>query len=137
MSSISISLLNKNRVLGAFNVAPRDLARAIQKAVEQTGGETLGKVKQIITTGQGMWKAPVDTGAMRSNIRITQKMPLKVVIEPNLSVTPYAAYVHEGTSSMRKRPFFEITAQSEEKRMQAFFQRTLDRFVKDLARKIG
>ena len=137
MSSLSISLKDEARIRRAFSNAPRELVVALQRAMEQTGGETLGKVKQVVTSGTGMWKAPVDTGAMRNNISITEKVPLRVVIEPNQSVTPYAKYVHEGTSNMTARPFLEITKQTQERSIRSFFERTLNNFVNDLARKIG
>lgn len=137
MSSISISIKDEARIRRAFSNAPRELVVALQGAMEQTGGETLRKVKQVITSGTGMWKAPVDTGAMRGNISITEKVALRVVIEPNQSITPYASYVHDGTSNMTARPFLEITKQTEEKNIISFFERTLNNFVNELARKIG
>lgn len=137
MSSLSISLKNEPRIKRAFAKAPREFMAVLQKAMEQTGGETLGKVKQVITSGTGMWKAPVDTGAMRGNISITEKVPLRVVIEPNQSITPYAKYVHDGTSNMSARPFLEITKQTEEKNIRSFFERTLNNFVNELSRNIG
>jgi len=135
MSNISISLKHEKRILGAFRASPGDLAKAIQKALEQTGGETVGKVKQVIASGTGMWKAPVDTGTMMRNISIVEKTPVKVVISPNMTITPYAYHVHE--SGKRPRPFLDITAKTEAKNIQSFFQRTLERFASDLARKIG
>ena len=109
MSSLNITLKNADRIHRAVSNAPSVFAVALQRAIEQTGGETLGKVKKVITSGTGMWKAPVDTGAMRGNISITEKVPLRVVIEPNQSITPYARYVHDGTAHMQARPFLEIT----------------------------
>ena len=137
MSNISIQLLNKARVMSAFKNSPKDLAKAIQLALAQAGGETVRKVKTIIATGRNMYKAPVDTGMMMKNIHISEKSPLRVVIEPSMSVTPYAVFVHQGTKRMKPRPFFEITRDTEQKNIQAFFSRTLDNFVKELARKIG
>jgi hypothetical protein len=84
-----------------------------------------------------MYKAPVDTGSMMRGIQLSEKAPLKVVITPNMSATPYAMAVHQGTRKMRERPFLEITKNVEGKNIQSFFQRTIDNFVKELARKIG
>ena len=137
MSNIKIELLNKKRIIKAFQDAPNDLAKAIQTALEQTGGETVRKAKQIVTSGSGMWKAPVDTGKMRQGIYISEKTPLRVVIQPNLSITPYAQFVHEGTRKMKARPFMTITKEQEGKNIASFFQRTLNNFVNELSRKIG
>jgi HK97 gp10 family phage protein len=135
MSNVELKILNEKRIISALKNSPNEFAKAIQKAVQQTGGETLGKVKNIITTGTGMWKAPVRTGAMRSNIHISETKPLRVVIETGKQ-TPYAKYVHDGTSRMRARPFMNITKKYEEKNIQEFFKRTVDSFLKDLANKI-
>lgn len=137
MSNLQITIRNQGRITKAFKDAPRELAKVIQKALEQTGGETVGKVKQVIASGTGMYKAPVDTGTMMRNISIIEKTPIKIVISPNMSVTPYAKYIHEGTQNMQGRPFLEITKDLEGKNIQSFFQRTLTNFVNDLARKIG
>lgn len=84
-----------------------------------------------------MWKSPLDTGTMMRNVQIVEKSPLRVVISPSNTITPYAKFVHEGTSRMQARPFLEITKQTEEKNIQSFFHRTLEGFVRALARKIG
>jgi HK97 gp10 family phage protein len=137
MSNIKVEFKNKARILAVMKSAPNDLAKAIQKALEQAGGETVGKVKQVIYTGRNMWKAPVDTGKMVQNINISEKTPLKIVITPAMGITPYALFVHQGTGRMKARPYFEITKATEQKNIQSFFSRTLDNFVKDLARRMG
>lgn len=135
--TLTIELKNKYKLLAAFNNAPRDLAEAIQAALGKTAGETLGKVKLIIATGRGMWKPPLRTGMMMQNIHISEQAPLKIVIRPNMSITPYAGYVHQGTPQMKARPFFRITKETEQKNIQDFFSRALDNFIKELARKLG
>lgn len=116
----------------AFRDAPEIMAKNIQDALLKVGGYTVGEVKLIITAGTDMWKPPIKTGAMRRGIQITQKLPLKVVIQPS-SITPYASYVHEGTRKMRARPFFEITAKHSQKDIEKFFNIALENAVKQIA----
>lgn len=137
MSSVNIQLKNQAKIVKVFKDSPKEMARAIQRTLEQVGGEAVGKVKTNIASGTDMWKAPVDTGAMMRGISVTQKTPLRVVIEPNMTVTPYAKFVHDGTGRMKERPFFDITKKRDGKYLQGFFKRTLDKFADDLAKKIG
>lgn len=109
MSNISIKVLNEANVRRAFRLAPKKMTKGIQHALQVAGAVALGKTKEVITAGTGMWKAPVDTGTMRRLVSIVEKRPLRVTIAPNMGITPYATYVHEGTRYMRQRPFFTIT----------------------------
>lgn len=129
-------MLDEKRILRAFKSAPKEMTQAVEMTVRQVGGEAVGKVKEHITFGTDMWKSPVKTGAMRRMISIVETRPLKVTVAPNLSITPYAVYVHEGTRYMKERPFFDITKRHEEKYLIGFFQKTIDRFAKDLIKKL-
>jgi len=136
MSNVAITIKNGEKIERAFKNAPAELAQAIQKALDQTSGTTLGAVKRVIYTGTDMWKSPVDTGKMVGGITIAEMSPMRVVIKPNISVTPYAVFVHEGTSKMTARPFLDITVNTEGKNIADFFKRTLDMFVVELANKM-
>ena len=136
MANVSLKLLNDKKIIQAFKVAPKQMTQAVEMTVRQVGGEAVGKVKEHITYGTDMWKSPIKTGTMRRMISIVETRPLKVTIAPNLSVTPYAVYVHEGTRYMRKRPFFDITKRHEEKYLIGFFKKTIEKFAKELTKKI-
>lgn len=137
MASLKFEFKNEARIIRAFRQAPTDFLGMVQKALEHTGGETVGKVKNVITSGTMMWKAPLDTGMMRGNISLSEKSPMKVTIAPNLTVTPYAKYVHEGTRFMTARPFLDITVETEQANIQSFFSRTINNFLNDLARRVS
>lgn len=135
MAEMVIKLKNEAAILRAFNEAPRELTRGIQLAVNRAGIFLAGKVKENITSGNGMWKPPIDSGAMRQGMNASFA-PLQATIRPS-SGTPYAAYVHEGTSRMRARPFFDITVESNGEEAVKFFQNEVDGILKSLARKIN
>jgi HK97 gp10 family phage protein len=117
---IEVSLKNSAKILRAYAKAPIDVSRAIQRGIERSGVFAEGAVKTIITAGTGMWKPPIDTGQMRQGIHATFA-PGKSVVKPS-SMTPYAVYVHDGTRRMKARPFFQITKQTKEGKMQKFFE---------------
>jgi len=114
----------------AFKKFPEAMAKGIQDAVLQLGVYTAGEVKQVITSGEEMWKSPIDTGMMRRGIQAKQTGKLKAIITPS-QMTPYALFVHQGTRFMRSRPFFEITARTRKDKIQNFFQGAIDKIVKD------
>lgn len=130
---VRIEIKNIERIIYAFQKAPEEMGKGIQRALERVGVFVEGKTKEHITAGTDMWKAPIDTGAMRSGIN-TSFTPSQAVIRPSSS-TPYAEYVHEGTKRMRARPFFEITAKNEEKRIEDMFNKELEDIVNRITSK--
>ena len=107
------------------------MAKGLAKAMERAGQLGVKATKQHIRRGTDMWKPPIDTGAMRSGIHISNKKKMSVTIQPS-SKTPYAQQVHQGTKNMRKRPFFEITEKHEEKNIAKFFDKELEKIAKDI-----
>lgn len=134
---IEIKLKNEKKVLDAFKLAPKDMKEALMSAIDKTAVATMGATIEIIHRGTGMWKRPIDTGAMWQGIGAKKNTSaLKVVISTSPS-TGYAIYVHEGTRKMRKRPFFEITAKNEEKKISKIFINEIEKAIKKLTRKTG
>lgn len=121
---MEITLKNAARIISAYNKAPADVSRGIQRAIERSGVYTEGQAKSIITAGLSMWKPPIDTGQMRQGIHATFS-PGKSTIRPS-SHTPYAVYVHEGTGRMKARPFFQITKDALKSKIQDFFTQELN-----------
>ena len=72
MSSISIEIKDEARLIRAFKEAPEKMARGIQDAILKAAVFTSGQVKEVITSGENMWKSPIDTGAMRRGIQMNQ-----------------------------------------------------------------
>jgi len=134
MVNLSIKIKNSEQIKRTFKQAPEKFIVGFQKAIQSTGTFVVGEVKQHITAGTSMWKRPIDTGQMRQGMHVNfQKM--KAIIKPS-TVTPYAQFVHEGTRFMRKRPFFEITAEESKNRIGNFMNNMLDGIVKDIFGKI-
>jgi hypothetical protein len=134
MATVSIRIRNQEKIMLAFQQAPRQMGVKISQAVRKIGVFTAGETKKHITAGTGMWKAPIRTGQMRQGIHADfQRM--KSVIRPSFA-TPYATFVHEGTKFMRKRPFFEITAQRSRSDLEEFFNREMEQALKDIFVKV-
>lgn len=134
MNDISIKIRNEDKFLRAFNRLQFDMADGIQKALLAAGVFTAGEVKKVITTGESMWKSPIDTGAMRRGIQMRQTGKLKVIVSPS-RLTPYALFVHEGTRFMQPRPFFEITARSRQDKIEKFFNDRIAGVIRQTVRK--
>ncbi len=128
---ISLKLKNEAKILQAFRNVPQDMAKELQKAMQKVSVFTAGEVKTVITSGTGMWKSPIKTGAMRRGIQVKEVKPLRAIITP-ASSTPYALFVHEGTRRMKARPFFEITAKVKGKEVQKFFEAVIVNVIKKL-----
>jgi len=128
MADISIKMVNEKRIVSAFKRFPGEMGKIIAETVRQSAVFLTGKVKEHIASGTDMWKAPLDTGAMRQGIHPVFDS-MKAYIRPS-TITPYATYVHEGTSGMRARPFFEITADREQKSVSQFAIAQIEKAIK-------
>lgn len=115
---ITIKAKGLDKVVRAFNRAPMKLKNNLSKGMGMTGAFMMGKTKEHINKGTRMWKSPVDTGQMRQGLSFTSG-PLSTTIRTSAR-TPYAGYVHDGTSRMRARPFFQITAEVEKDNLEKF-----------------
>lgn len=127
--AIDIQLKGFDKVLKKYKNAPKDLAKGITLAMERTALFASTKARENITSAGGgsWWKAPIKTGAMRRGIMPAEKVSgsrPKIFVRPSRE-TPYAAYVHEGTSSMRSRPFFTYTAEKDSKKIKDFFEKDI------------
>lgn len=134
MTTLNIQIKNGDKLIRAFREAPDLMAKELQSSIKKVGLFTVGEVKKIITSGTGMWKPPIKTGALRRGIQIRQTNKLRVIITP-ADITPYALYVHEGTWKMQARPFFKITAKRKNREIEAFFNVVLDNIVKKIINK--
>lgn len=130
MPNIQIKIKNLPEFQRAMAKAPQIVGRHLQSAVEKAGALFLSESKQNIRTGLDMWKAPIDTGYMWNHIFLNI-FPLRAEIYPTAD---YAVYVHEGTSRMVARPFFDITAQHSERDLADFFADELEKAMTEVAR---
>lgn len=130
MASISFLIKNQAKIARAWKQAPAEMGKAIAEIIQTSGTFVTGKVKEHIRAGTDMWKSPIDTGAMRQGIQPVFEKAM-AIIRPS-SATPYAVFVHEGTKTMRARPFFEITKRHEEKNVAKIAQQRINQFLKKL-----
>lgn len=129
---LEIRIKNKDKIISAFEKAPRLIGKRIDRAIKRSGVFVAGKTKEHITSGTDMWKPPIDTGAMRRGIA-PSFAPLKATIRPS-PITDYAIFVHEGTRFMQERPFFTITAKREQVSVEKFFNKELAEAIKEIVR---
>ena len=106
------------------------MIKELDMAVNKTAVYLTGKTKEHINKGTDMWKAPVDTGAMRQGIQMRKGSRFGQAIVATSNRTPYAFFVHEGTRRMRKRPFFEVVKRRETSNAIRFFNKAINEAIK-------
>lgn len=143
MTQINIKVKDINAILRAWDRAPKKLQRGIQLIVQRVAIFASGKVKDVIYRNQGGFPAPKDrpgqrplvrTGSMVRGIQpsaVSLFQP-KAYIRPS-SATPYARYVHQGTSrGITPRPFFKVTKRIYEGEINKFFNQEIRNWIKNI-----
>lgn len=105
MIEVQIAGLDKVEAMldpGAFETA---LGRGIERAAEAVRDDSKRMPPvSAARTGFDAHGIPVDTGRMRQSI---QKRKLALLAAEVYADTNYSKFVHDGTSRMQARPFFE------------------------------
>lgn len=127
--NIQIKIKNLPEFIAALSSSPRVIGRHLNTAIQQSALYFLGKTKQNIKNSTDMWKSPIKTGYMWNHIFPTVS-PLRAEIT---ATADYAIYVHEGTRHMQKRPFFDITANHEERAIGRIFETELANALEEVS----
>jgi len=106
---ILISVIGLDKIVGDIDSFPGDSARVYSKAVDDAAKLLVKGTKNMppvsaATTGYGRKGMPVDTGALRGSI---QKREIGLMASGVFAKADYSGFVHEGTSRMPARPFFQ------------------------------
>lgn len=83
-----------NELVDGFKKAPESTVNELQKAISSS----IYLIRPIMKN-----EAPYKSGKLRDNIMAVSQ-GLRAVVGPNLNVTPYAYWVHEGTDPYIIRP---------------------------------
>jgi HK97 gp10 family phage protein len=73
------------------------------------------------------------SGNLRDS-HVTDINSLQASIGPNLSVAPYAKFVHLGTSRMRARPWLDYVKQGSDREVEQLYLAMLKNIVSDIAK---
>ncbi len=123
-----------------FNIEIKNLKK-FKKALRNSPTIAKKELKLALTESVINWqresgiRTPVDTGTLRrgvismGSVRVEKT---KAIISPNVE---YALYVHEGTSKMRKRPFFQWGLDSAKSKIQKIFTKRINNVLKEIANK--
>jgi len=123
MPGVVIKIQGLNKLRGNFEASPRLIDGALKRAVKTS----VNFIRPIMRK-----ESPVDTGALRRNTYAMAK-GFYGEVAPNLEVTPYALFVHEGTRFIKPNPFIIRTGKLVEAPVQKIFANTLNRIVKKIA----
>lgn len=129
MADVQIRIENLSEFETAMAKSPQIVSKRLQTGIDRAGNTFLAATKENIRTGREMWKPPIDTGYMWNHIFLTLQ-PLKATIYPTAN---YATFVHDGTSRMQARPFFDITERSEQSQIERIFEEELKNAMQEIA----
>lgn len=123
--------------------------RELQGAIKRNPQKVLDESRIFLTRGLAVYKAgiirmpwqiggpgggaPVKTGHLRDT-HITTISGLEGSIGPNVSVAPYAKYVHHGTKRMQGRPWLEYVKNMSDNRIESLYRQLLTNITGDLAK---
>lgn len=108
-----------------------DYAAALQGG--QVGAAQFKQIMQIALEIANSY-TPVDTGRLLSNNRLEVVTPKSIVL---YNKTPYAWYVHEGTSRHQPRPFFRIALNYVREKFPEIYVKDAQDFWQKLVSKYG
>ena len=134
MGRISVKIRNLKRFEAAMRKSPKTVAKHLQKAISKSTLLFSKEAKDNIRTGRSMYKPPLDTGVMMNSIFPVITTLRGVVKVGSSKALNYASFVHEGTSKMQARPFFDITADTTSVEINNIFERGLNDAIKEVAR---
>lgn len=151
MAQFEIEIKGLNKLNTAFKESPKMIIDELKQAI---------KTSIFIIRPMMVRNAPVDTSKLRQNIN-AKASGLEGTVGPNMRVTPYAWFVHEGTRphiirvkrakvlaskkgiifgpvvhhpGTKPNPFVERTADEAKEPVDRIFQKSADDIVKKLAK---
>ena len=77
---------------------------------------------------------PYATGELFRNSRNKKIEPMQMKIYTNLAAVPYGVFVHQGTSKMKARPYYESAMDGTKKEQDIAIGQFLDEITSDLAK---
>lgn len=100
MFSFKIKGLKKFR----RNIAliPGRIKKEIARGIREAAFITEAEAKKALTVGR---TRAIDTGRLRADTVVRELSPFRATIYPTVN---YAIFIHEGTRSMRARPFMKV-----------------------------
>jgi len=126
MTNFNIEIKNLKKFKKALAQSPELAKKTLKNSLEESVYEWQRQSGMV---------TPVDTGRLRrgvvnpSSIRVDKA---RAILSPNIE---YAIYVHEGTSRMKKRPFFKWGLDRAKRKIQKIFEANIDKLFKNIADK--
>lgn len=109
MSLVNVQVKNGDLIKKQLRAFPQKAEQVFGIAVQRSAEALRDHTKKMrpvsaATTGYGTKGIPVDHGRLRQSIHKKQLSRLAAGVFPKVK---YGAYVHDGTSKVPARPFFE------------------------------
>lgn len=123
--------------------------KELEAAVKRNPKVVLSEAKNFINRGLSRYESgimnnpwrigssgggsPVKTGHLRQSHQ-KEFGVLQGAIGPDMSLAPYAFYVHEGTRRMKPRPWLDHVKNAKKGEIEKLMNEFLEKIVKDLAK---
>lgn len=117
-SPINITVVGFEELEKGFMRAPKEFIRVFDPTIKKIVFMLVGVTRP---------RTPIDTGFLRGPGMTTTFQTLVGHIGNS---APYAEYVHDGTSKMAARPFFDWGAEAGESQAQRMFSDAITQFIK-------
>lgn len=117
--NLQIKLLGADQIIKAFEKAPQIVKKELKEAMTKA---------IIMLQGAAITETPVDTGRLRS----AHQIKVGAFESKVYNKVQYASFVHDGTSRMRARPFYEWAKDKKEDDMTRVFEKGLDNIIKKI-----
>lgn len=125
-AQLSITIPNLDKFKSAFTSFPELVLPFLRQASTKSAFKVEREAKQV---------TPVDTGRLRSSIATSLGVANKGISSIVSTNVNYAIYVHEGTRSMRKRPFMKQAVDASMGYIEQVYKQELTGAVDALAKK--
>lgn len=122
MPGIKITITNIQQIKAAFDIAPVEMTRELNKAIQQS---------IFSITRDSKINTPVDTGRLRASHQTLFGL-LKGEVGTHVN---YDFYVHYGTRYMKARPFLLQAVKSNETKIDKFFTDAVQKVLDEIGRR--
>lgn len=120
MSNLTVKIEGADKIIKAFQASPRLFVPIFDKAIKKSIIHLLGTSRMV---------TPIDKGFLSGAGMETDFETLTGKISNS---APYHVFVHEGTSKMEARPFFQWGMEAGQEQVQNIFDKALAEFTNAL-----
>lgn len=120
MANLTVKIEGLESIQKSFRQSPRVFTTVFDRAIKKSIFVLLGTSREV---------TPVDTGFLRG---AGMQTTFEALIGKLENTAPYAVYVHDGTSRMDARPFFEWGIDAGQDQVNNIFSKAMEEFKQSI-----